>query len=286
MPVTVIFLVLIINSTLFFTMNQNNPLVVNLRQQLQEVKDELAQYKGMYRNERRDRRQQEERCQMLQQQVLDVGNEKNLYRDKLYQCREHINSFKVPKPLKRWSSLRSPISRAKRKSQYRKCLDQSMMHLHEASRVRLQMRVGNEEIVIIWSQDDLRNFRAAARIVVRPHVQIPGNVANANAQLPNQRIESEDDDTIDESEDYPDAFLTNGSWNPVHLKRIVHVMDIFKISQLAYHELRMTSRSILPPINRILKIKANMSEAIQPLHHRTVRFLTDGPKPFAIFHIL
>ena len=84
--------------------------------------------------------------------------------------------------------------------------------------------------------------------------------------------DSEDEDHIPDSEHYPDAFLSNGQWNPIHLKRIVHILDIFKISQKAYHELRITSRSILPPINRILATKKKMSETIKPLHHRTVIF--------------
>ena len=245
-------------------MNINDPIFQRLRTELDQVRQELRQYKMVYRNERQDRRQLNIHCQNLQQNVADLNQNLENLRNELYDCREHINSFKVPKPAKKWENLISPLSRSNRKKQYRKCLDQSMIHLHEAKRARLQFRIGNEDVTLLWSENDLNQLRTNARNVVRP--QIHRNVNDPT----NQGNNSENEDEIAPSPHEPDPFLPDGSWNPIHLKRIVHVMDSFSISQVAYHELRMTSRSMLPPINRILKAKKAMSNTIKPLQHRTV----------------
>ena len=245
-------------------MQRNDPVLQRLRDELDQTKTELYQYKVLYRNERTDRRLQEDQCHRLQERIIDVTNEKDQLTQELYQCREDINSYKIPKPLKKWQNLKSPVSKARRKAQHRKCLDQSMMHLHEAQRVCVQMKIGNDEIFLVWSEDDLKNLKDEHPNIVRPLW-----INNDNESHENEN-NSEDEDIIPDSERYPDAFMSDGTWNPVHLKRIVLILDMYKISQKAYHELRMTSRSILPPINRILAAKKKMSDTIKPLHHRTV----------------
>ena len=81
---------------------------------------------------------------------------------------------------------------------------------------------------------------------------------------------SDDEENIPEDLSDPDAFLSDGTWNKVHIRRIIHIMDSFKISNEAYHEMRMTSKSILPSISRIKKEKAIMSKEISYTAHPTV----------------
>ena len=62
--------------------------------------------------------------------------------------------------------------------------------------------------------------------------------------------------------DLPDPFLPDGKWNPSHIRRIIHVLDSYHISHDAYHELRLTSRIILPPIYKVKDEKSKMSKGI------------------------
>ena len=240
-------------------MNPNDPLLTQLRAELDAAKTKLKHYKAAYRNERNERQRAENYARDLQQMLGDLNDERRNLQTELYDCREHINSFNVPKPSKRWQDLISSISKAKRKAQYRKCIDQSIVHLHEAQRIRVQMKVGEQEVFIVWSEDDLQTLRNQAINVVRP---LPPEFFRRNHQIQNNGNNSDDDNNEQDKEDQ-DAFLSNGSWNPVHLKKIISVMDEFKISQEAYHELRLSSKSILPPINQILSAKKKMSHTIQ-----------------------
>ena len=256
-------------------MNQQR-ILQHLREELAQTKQELNNYRHLYRNERNDRREQEARANALQIENVQIEEDKDEIQDQLQQCRTHIDAFKIRKGYKTWGELKSSTSRAKRKSQFRRCLDQSMLHLHEVKRARVQLRVAKEDIVLVWAQNHFRYLRNRARNILNPPPQ--NNIQRRAPTIDDadpEEVDSENDDAIPNSETEPDAFLSDGTWNDVHIKRIVHVLDMFRISHEAYHELRMTSRSILPPLHLIKKIKTAMSTEISCYYHATVRKISN-----------
>ena len=70
-----------------------------------------------------------------------------------------------------------------------------------------------------------------------------------------------------------DPFLPDGKWNPQHLRTIIHVLDSYHISHDAYSELRLSSRSILPPLHQIKIEKKRMSTKINYYKCGTVSLL-------------
>ena len=249
-------------------MNRNARIMQQLRDELEIAKQELNNYKHIYQTEQDDRRIQEARANFLQTENVQIEEDNENLNQQLQELRRHINGFAIRKGYKKWAQLKSPVSRAKRKSQFRRCLDQSMMHLHDAftvKRARVQLRIGREDIVLVWARNHFRYLRNRGINILNNNQQ---NVNVNNINISDSDSQSEED--IEHGESDPDAFLPDGTWNPVHIKRIVHVLDLFKISHEAYHELRMTSRSILPPLYRIKSIKQKMSTEINSFHHSTV----------------
>ena len=55
--------------------------------------------------------------------------------------------------------------------------------------------------------------------------------------------------------DYSEIYDSRGNWRQIHIRRLIHVMDCFRISHDAYHELRMVSKGHLPPLQRLSKEK-------------------------------
>ena len=249
-------------------MNIAQRTIKHLREELERTKRDLNQYKNVYRNECDDRRQQERRAVFLQNDNVNLQEQIDNLTEQVRNITCHINSSKVSRGYKRWSQLTSPVSKSKRKAQFRKCIEQSLMHLTEVKRVCVQLRIANEDVVLIWAQNHLRLLRNRAKSMLRNNTQdVNQNLDKNNAA----QIESEYEDEIAPGKNDPDAFLSDGTWNPVHIKRIINVMDLYKISREAYHELRMTSRSILPSISRVKNTKKFMSNEIECLYHRTVR---------------
>ena len=144
-------------------MNLNSPVLVKLRDDLQVARDDLKKYVDLYRAERSDRREQESICINLRKQNDDLLQHNQLLREKLDKVMQHIDAFQIPKPYKKWEDLQAGVSKAKRQTQYRKCLEQSMMYLHEAKRVRVQLRIGEKEVFFVWCTNELRMLRNQAR---------------------------------------------------------------------------------------------------------------------------
>ena len=130
-------------------MNRNDPVLQALRNELDEAKNDLRNYMTLYRNERDDRRQVEDCCIQLQQDLQNLTQRHEELREQLDACMNYIDSFEVSKPYKKWEDLVSSVTRAKRKAQYKKCLDQSMMYLHEVKWARIQLRIGENEVVFV-----------------------------------------------------------------------------------------------------------------------------------------
>ena len=63
----------------------------------------------------------------------------------------------------------------------------------------------------------------------------------------------------------------DGTFLTTHKRGIIHVMDQYKISKEAYHELSMQSKGYLPPIGQIMKEKHLMSDSIPYEKHSSVR---------------
>ena len=70
--------------------------------------------------------------------------------------------------------------------------------------------------------------------------------------------------------DYSQIFDEDGKYTSRHLKKAVHVCDKFRISQEAYHELRMELKGHYPPIWLIKLQKNIMSQRIVYFPHDTV----------------
>ena len=79
----------------------------------------------------------------------------------------------------------------------------------------------------------------------------------------------ENDDEIDV--DYSTIFDCHGNWRQKHKRCIIHVMDTYRISHEAYHELRHAGKGHFPLLSHIRKEKDAMSSEILYIKHPSVR---------------
>ena len=82
--------------------------------------------------------------------------------------------------------------------------------------------------------------------------------------------EEEDEDFIDV--DYSQIFDSEGNWQRQHKRKIINVMDSYRISHEAYHELRHAGKGHFPPLHQIVKEKNLMSDVIPFIKHPTVSY--------------
>ena len=86
---------------------------------------------------------------------------------------------------------------------------------------------------------------------------------------------SPDDDDNDDptAVDCYEIYDDEGKFTPTHLKKAVYVCDKFRISQEAYHELRMELKGHYPPIWLVKRMKNIMSARIPYFPGDTVKTL-------------
>ena len=100
--------------------------------------------------------------------------------------------------------------------------------------------------------------------------QVPSNSDHCYARK-SQKSEgdNEEDDDV-EDVDYSSIFDADGKWQRSHKRHIIHVLDSFRISHEAYHELRHAGKGHFPPLGAIMKEKIVMSDEIPYVKHPTV----------------
>ena len=147
-----------------------------------------------------------------------------------------------------------------------------MIHLHEIRFAHVHLIIGDKDLNFYWCAKDLRELRNKYQRLIQNPTPHQNNLSDTDSQ---SGVVTGDEDIENEENDsdiwIPDPFLSDGKWNPLHIRRIIHVLDNFQISHDSYHELRMTSRSILPPLSRIKKEKCSMSKDINYYKSGTVK---------------
>ena len=236
-------------------MNHGGPDAVlqTIRAQLDQAKNRARQYQHLYRVERQENRRKTEVNNQLQARINNIEEENYNLRTDLENLENKLKLFRFPKVYKKYSELISPVGKAKRRSLFKKCIEQSLVQISEVKHATVKLRIGTKDVEIFWSENELQNLRWIGQNILD---EGPANPYSDDEQ---DREENEKDFESDMGTNEADPFLSNGKWNPVHVRKIVHVMDLFHISMEGYHELRMASHSILPPLYVIKIHKESMS---------------------------
>ena len=126
------------------------------------------------------------------------------------------------------------------------------------------MRIGTKDVNLFWLEHESDNLRWIGRNIL-------GEGVPSHDSSDSESSEASHSDT-EMGNNEADPFLSDGKWNPIHVRKIVHVLDIFHISMEAYHELRSASLSVLPPLHVVKLHKESMSLDIDFTTHHEVCF--------------
>ena len=225
-----------------------NAVLLTLCKQLEHEKNNHKQYKNLYRAERDENRWGIDLNNQLQHRNRELEQEHNQLHDQLEDLENHIKAFRFPRVYKKYNELTSPVGKAKRRSLFKRCIEQSLVHITEIKHATVNLRIGSKDVELFWSENELHNLRWIAKNIV-------GDGPVNDATVP----ENAEDTEISKGNNEADPFLSDGKWNPIHVRKIVHVMDAFHISMEAYHELRSASLSVLPPLYVVKIHKESMS---------------------------
>ena len=266
------FLIFILGFEFLNTIMNQDTLENRLRDALLRSTTELNNYRQLYR-------QSQEENQSLRKisSDLDIQNKclsqtnRNLYERNsikagiITQLESDLSKFKLPKLRKNISQLKSRSQVTHRKKIYRRAVGRTINSFPDAVGAKVSLNVGSQWITMQFNQQDLRQCAMSTE-----QVNNARNVAADHSYTGENNIEINSENVDSDYSDIDDIFEGNGKFTQRHKRRVGHVMDVHKISEKAYHELRLSCKGILPPLSQVRRERLLMSSEIPYIVNPTV----------------
>ena len=171
----------------------------------------------------------------------------------------------LKRKIKQWHQIKSDQTKRRCLSDYKTEFFEILKQINGCHRCDMILWIGENRICLNWTPLCFETNEE-----VHDNVNTKGIFNDHTYADPNERLKIEEDY---HDMEYSEIFDSNGQWSQSHIRCLIHVMDCFRVSNEAYHEIRMVSKGQLPPIGRIRKEKKNMSKELPYIKHPTVNLL-------------
>ena len=230
----------------------NNPIINELRKQVDDLTQERDQYRRLYEAEVVENEQLSTIRKNLRTNYQLALNQINRLKLRIQDLKEVLAKHNPKIFRKRWDEVSAQTKR-KRKNDYREVIDNALETIPECKKAKLEIYLGHDKVKFTWSEEDMAKCRNSAR-------QKGFGIIDPAA------LSSDDENDIDEESK---KIVTS------RLKEeVIHVMDRYRISQDAYHEMQQTLKTIpMPPIHHIKKQKRLMSVEIPYIKEPDVSYV-------------
>ena len=243
-----------------------NKVLSDMRLNILNQQKQLRYYRSKYSEECKS-------ATILQKQLISFKNKNTILHQENQRLKQRL--FKIfkseqkrqPRAPKRWPNITSERTKRRRIASLKKILLQTFRNIDHCHRAEVSMWLDENRINFSFSPLDMAaksNSNAYASLH-EEKISLDHNYALSHSQP--------DETEIFQDLDYSEIYDSLGKWKQNHIRRLIFVMDSFRISHEAYHEIRMVSKGHLPPIGRLAKEKKKMSEEIYYEKHPKVSFL-------------
>ena len=251
------------------TFTTQTKFIQNLRISELQAKKELFHYKTLYSKQ----------CHCTIALQKQVNNLKRKYRNleekydvlcaKLSDMCPNENKMRGSRKRKSWNNVKCERTKRQRINEYRAVLLKTIsQHVPQCKRAQLSLSVCQKTVNYTWRSKDMLTHKS-----LNYNPDIPNFTQTSDHSYASPKVvkcQSDGDDL--EDIDYNSIFDSNGNWQCKHKRCIIDIMDSYRISHEAYHELRQAAKGHLPPLYVIHKEKAVMSAEIPYIKDGTVKF--------------
>ena len=250
-----------------FCPNQvNNKALRSMRLELLERQKHVQHYKRLYGAECKSVAKLKSRLISMQKDYSNLQEDFENLKTKLIFLQTE-DAKRQPRSKKQWQNINSDRTKCRRLACFKDLLRDTFRSMQVCHRAEVSFWLDTNRIHFSFSPSDFNEDS-----------NDPKRTNHQNAQWPSDHsYATEDRDFTDNDQfqdlDYSEIYDCSGQWKKEHLRKLIYVMDSFRISHEAYHELRLVSKGYLPPIGRLSKEKKLMSEEIPYEKHPKVSFL-------------
>ena len=244
-----------------------------LRDALMRSTTELNNYRQLYRESQKENaslrkiaKDLDIQNKCLNQTNLNLYQRSSIKTDMIQQLENKLNQLKVPKIRKKIGDIKSRSQISRRKKIYKNFIAKTIRNIPDAESANVSIDLGSEWMSMQFSKEDLIKSQSNPQNTLNAR-----NVANDHPYSSSINEDADDDVEEESSDSDNDAvFVGNGKFSQRHKRCVAHVMDYHKISERAYHELRLSCKGVLPPLSNIRKERLLMSAEIPYIVNPTV----------------
>ena len=238
-----------------------NPTEIRLRDALNRHVTQLNNYVHLYRQSQKENINLNATCEKLQNENVELFNKIKTINSRLAhygeendRLKKELQSYHIPKSRKHFKDMKSKSQRRLRKKSYKLALQKLLQNFPNVNSANISLDFGCEWIQFPFSYSDIN----VSDILGHQNAPLNDALVTEENELPMDITENNSDG----NDDSLNILKRGGKISKRHLRTIIYVMDKFKIAGNAYHELRMSCKSILPSIHLIRKERVAMSEEI------------------------
>ena len=232
-----------------------------MREEMLHFKSQVIHLKKMYASELDTNRKMQKHLKQIQNEKQDIYSKYLHLKSKLskYEVKYSTSDYRKKK---NWTEIQSVRTKYRRLNEYKNDILSTLKENTACHRAE----------ITLWIHDRQAHFSFSPKQITQ---KMPNSTLLSIYQ--DHTYTRHDTDFDEESTyndiNYSEIFDCEGNWKSKHVRKLVHVMDNFKISQQAYHEIRMVSKGHLPSLYKISLEKKIMTEEIPYTKHPKVRKL-------------
>ena len=204
----------------------------------------------------------------LEKKLKSVMHHKELMAREIFDLKtiaekkKHFTSNTTKRHRKQWQEISCDRTKRRRIADYKDKFFEILKSINGCHRCEITLWICKNRICFSWGPTNFKKNRSSDMSTEKN-----GSFSDHTYAMP-----PKEDNTEEEIYDinYSEMFENNGTWHKQHIRRMIHVMDTFRISNEGYHELRMVSKGQLPPIGQIRKEKKIMSQQLPYIKHPKV----------------
>ena len=227
-----------------------------MRLQFLESKQHMQHYRNLYTIQKRECSQLKRQMDYLNKEHASLQEKISRLQTILSNTNEHQECKKSCRH-KKWDSIKTDKTKRQRLSFYKDMLFGCLSKIEKCHRAEISLWVDKNRIQFSWCPKDFQSNH---------QIETKTESASVDLLLDHSYACSKNDITDCEQEyddiNFSEIFDCDGNWKKGHIQSLIHVLDCFRISQEAYHELRMVSKGHLTLLCRLSLEKAKMSEEI------------------------
>ena len=233
------------------------------------MREEMIIWKQKFKSSQKLWRQELVCCKNLKKELLKCKQHTINLQTKCTELQSNLKKYQLPKyspknsrKRKQWEEIKSVRTKYRRFNEYKDHLFSTLQEIKVCHRAEITMWLPENKISFSWSPKHFRQELDCTAKAKSSNLLSDHNYVRISEEM--------DDEDSFEDVNYSEIFDDEGNWRKTHIKRLIHVMDSFRISHQAYHELRMVSKGHLPSLGRITSQKKIMSEKIPYTLHPKV----------------